>query len=309
MADSKIKLDFLALGAQKAGTTALHEMLQAHPDIALPALKETRFFADPAKTGLGRQWYDAQFAAKPSATLRGEIDPEYLYAPQAAENIDTLAEVEKFIILLRHPLDRAFSHHQMSERRGYETLSFGEALQAEASRLANDADGFAVDHLGYCARSLYSAQIARFKSRFPLAQFLYLRSDQLNGSGYQDVCAFLGIAPEIKDEDEMPRANSANAPRNKLLRDLLYAPSGKSGLRQAIARMLPSSFKVKVFLFLEKWNQKPQSVDKQAALREAPAKIAETMAVDLRETAGLTGLDLSDWIADLEARATKGAEG
>ncbi|MEQ8410443.1 MAG: sulfotransferase [Erythrobacter sp.] len=297
-----IAIDFLVVGAQKAGTTSVHDWLAAHPAIALPVHKETRFFADPDRFAKGAGWYREQFPKAIEGKAVGEVDPEYLYRPQAAANIGATSDAHRFIVLLRHPLKRALSQYLMSRRRGYETHDFREALTLEGSRLHDDPDGFAADHLGYTARSRYAEQVKRFREQFPQAEFLFMRSDELGEAGYRRICAFIGVEPAPETVDFAARSNTASEARSAFLRDAIHAPGGKSPLRRAIVRMFPRSLKRSVFLALEKLNQSPLEDDPEAIMATAPRAVLDAMRDDLKGLEEITGLDLADWREDLARR-------
>lgn len=301
-ASPAIAIDFLVVGAQKAGTTSVHDWLAAHPGIALPVHKETRFFADPERFAKGAGWYRAQFPRSTGGKVIGEVDPEYLYRPGAAANIRALSDAERFVILLRHPLKRALSQYFMARRRGYEKHDFCEALRLERARLGDDPEGFAADHLGYTARSLYGDQVARFREHFPQAQFLFLRSDELGEAAYRRICAFIGVEPALETVDFEARSNAASEARSAFLRDAIHAPNGKSPLRRAIVRLFPRGLKRAVFLALEKLNQSPLDEDPEAVMATAPREVLETMRDDLARVEQITGLDLTDWREDLARR-------
>jgi hypothetical protein len=302
MSVEKIRLDFLVLGAQKAGTTSLHDMLVKHLDIALPKSKETHFFSHVDRAARGRAWYHGQFTTDNATKFKGEIDPEYLFAPPAPEAIRAQTTVKKFVIILRNPLDRAYSQYLMSLRRGYEQLGFGEALAKEEERLAGDQPDFARDHWSYAARSLYSGQIWRFRDVFPDAAFLFLRSDTLSGPGYEEVCDFIGTRPTHLAAANEVRSNSAAAPRSRAMSDLLYAPKGKSAFRRIITKAIPAGLKTRLFLWLDRQNQQPVQFDRETAYEEVPEAVLVSFADDLAETELLTGLDLADWRRGIRER-------
>lgn len=301
MAD-RIKLDFMVLGAQKAGTTSLHDMLVEHQDIALPAIKETHFFSHADRAALGVRWYTEQFNFTKITRLVGEIDPEYLYEPSAADKIHRLTTTAKFIVVLRHPLKRAFSQYQMSKRRGYEQFEFGEALSKEKERLAGDEAQFAQDNWSYATRSLYAEQIRRFFETFPDAKFLFVRTDDLSGSGYEQICNFIHTQSVATSDVRSKRSNRASAPHSRLIRDLIYAPGGKSNLRKILVKALPSSLKVNMFLWLDNLNQKPVKTDPDVAYENVPKTVLLKFLEDLEKTQDMTGLDLSDWQKDISKR-------
>src|ERR1700733_6601971 len=117
--------EFFVAGAPKAGTTALHAALSAHPDLYLSAVKEPKFFLTdgppPAEGGPGdtrtyrehvwqRADYEQLFAAAPPGTLRGESTPFYLFSREAQGRISTLIPTARLVIVLRDPVERAHSN-------------------------------------------------------------------------------------------------------------------------------------------------------------------------------------------------------
>ena len=301
----RIALDFMVLGAQKAGTTTLHDWLCVHPDIALPTLKETHFFSDPELRANGIAWYKSRFDENISGKLVGEVDPEYLFAPRAPADIASSTSVQKFIILLRHPLQRALSQYLMTARRGYEREAFDEALLLEQARLDNDTTAFAADHHSYTARSLYSDQILRYRQQFPDAQFLFLRSDALDESGYDRVCQFIGVDPTVSRPDFSARSNVASTVKSPSIRDAIYAANGKSAFRRAVMRLFPTSLKRRVFLWIDGLNQRPLDVDKGDLLARVPQSVLEQVAADLERLRTIVDVPVDDWIADIASRLSQ----
>ncbi|MGL6340594.1 MAG: sulfotransferase family protein, partial [Waterburya sp.] len=139
--------NFLIIGAAKAGTTALHEYLQQHPQIYLTPTKETNFFAfaeqDINFQGIGDEvlkdfsitdWktYQAQFAGVTREKAIGEACPSYLYYPQAAIKIKQYIPDARLIVILRNPVERAYANFLHIVRDDREThRDFALALQAE----------------------------------------------------------------------------------------------------------------------------------------------------------------------------------
>ena len=117
--------NFLIVGAAKAGTTALHEYLQQHPQIYMTPTKETNFFAFEGVElnfqGKGDEalkefsitdlaTYQAQFAGIQEETAIGEACPSYLYVPEAATKIKKYIPQVRLIIILRNPVERAYAN-------------------------------------------------------------------------------------------------------------------------------------------------------------------------------------------------------
>jgi hypothetical protein len=196
--------DFAIIGTQRGGTTSLHAYLRAHPHVQTPATKELHFLTD--RFARGRDWYLGQFPAEvPLGTITGEATPYALFHPAAPRRLHTVAPDAKLIVLLRNPVDRAYSHYLLETSRGHETLSFAEALAAEPSRLAGEEARLLADptyvsaahnHASYLSRGDYASQLARWFATFPQDQFLILRSEDLyerTAETFAQVTSFLGL--------------------------------------------------------------------------------------------------------------------
>jgi hypothetical protein len=205
---------FLIVGAQRSGTTSLYRYLSLHPSIAPPIVKETQFFSSSAFHN-GPGWYRANFPTRRElerlATASGqaltfEATPYYLFHPLAARRVASSLPQVKIIVLLRNPVDRAFSHYLHSMQRRIEPLSFEDALAAEPRRLAGQVERMLGDErydshthraFSYFARGLYADQLAEWHSRFSRDAFLVLESEALyrDPSGvYRQVVEWLGLA-------------------------------------------------------------------------------------------------------------------
>lgn len=196
--------EFLCVGAQKAGTTTLHDLLQLHPGVHLPAVKEVHYFSRHFERSL--DWYRQQFAGARRGQRVGETTPYYLFHPFAPGWIaDTLPAV-RLIVLLRDPVDRAISGYFHARRFGNEPLEIGEALAAEDGRLAGGESVLArpggvhesYQWHSYASRSRYEIQLDRYLARFPRAGILLVRSEDLFADprrAWASVLEFLGLEP------------------------------------------------------------------------------------------------------------------
>lgn len=137
---------FLLAGAQRCGTTTMYRLLNQHPAIYLARPKELHFFDVRWKRGL--EWYEQQFTPRPVHQQLGEATPIYMYDRRARERmIQALPDV-RLLIMLRNPVDRAYSHFLHARSLGRETAaSFEDALENEKLRLPRDTRS---------ARRLYS---------------------------------------------------------------------------------------------------------------------------------------------------------
>ncbi|WP_337104126.1 sulfotransferase family protein [Paenibacillus sp. YIM B09110] len=195
---------FLIVGTQKGGTTSLYKYLLQHPNVHPAVTKEIHYFDELLHFGL--DWYLTHFPESlPHGDITGEATPYYLFHPHVATRIKAALPAVKIIVLLRNPIERAFSHYQMMVRRGLEKLSFSEALHAEQDRIATEYARMERDNTyfsptctqySYLKRGLYSEQLERWFQQFPREQILVIRSEQLlqdTAASYKQVLQFLQL--------------------------------------------------------------------------------------------------------------------
>jgi hypothetical protein len=204
--------DFLILGAQKAGTTALYAYLRWHPEITGPSFKEVSFF--DRHYAKGERWYRAHMPVR-RRSLVGEASPSYLFHPLAPERVAGMLPGARLITLLRNPVDRAFSHYQHEVALGREPLSFEDAvdrederMQGELERMLRDPSYFSLAwwNYTYIARGRYAEQLERWFAAFPREQLLVLFTEELSAdtaATYRRVLDFLGVT--ARDLETYPR--------------------------------------------------------------------------------------------------------
>jgi hypothetical protein len=207
--------DFLILGAQKAGTTALYAYLRRHPGITGPSWKEVSYF--DRHYARGEAWYRGNFPnlARARGKLVGEASPSYLFHPLAPERVKALVPEARLIALVRNPVDRAHSHYNHEVALGREPLPFEDALEAEEERLRGEEERLVADPRyfsrawwshAYKARGAYADQLARWLAVFPREQLLIVPSDDLGSEPeltHARVLEFLGAT--AKPLDAYPR--------------------------------------------------------------------------------------------------------
>lgn len=206
--------DFLILGAQKAGTTALYAYLREHPALTGPAWKEVSFF--DRHFWRDEAWYRGNFPNK--VYLRairaragvdpivGEASPSYVFHPHAPERAAELVPDARLIVLVRNPVDRALSHYHHEVALGREPLPFEQALDDEETRMAGELErmrdpryfSYAWWNFTYQERGRYAEQLERWLELFPHEQLLVIPSEDLlqrPRETYAHVLDFLG-APQ-----------------------------------------------------------------------------------------------------------------
>ena len=211
--------DFLILGAQKAGTTALYAYLRWHPGISGPSWKEASYFDRHYQRG--EAWYRGHFPnpvrrwraerANGRRLVLGEASPSYIVHPLAPERVHGLVPGVRLVALLRDPVDRAYSHYQHEVVRGTETLLFEEALDAEEERLRGEVERMTADpayfshawwNFTYLARGRYAEQLERWLAVFPRDQLLVVSSADLHdrpAETYGKILEFIGVEPHALD--------------------------------------------------------------------------------------------------------------
>jgi Sulfotransferase domain len=211
-ADLRTLPDFLILGAQKAGTTALYTYLRWHPQISGPSFKEVSFF--DRHYAEGERWYRAHLPIRRRGIV-GEASPSYLFHPLAPQRVAQTLPGARLVALLRNPVERTFSHYQHELALGREQLSFEDALAREHERMDGELDRMLADaryfsyawwNYTYAARSRYAEQLERWFAAFPREQLLVLLTDDLaaeSAGTYRRVLEFLGV--DAQGLDAYPR--------------------------------------------------------------------------------------------------------
>jgi hypothetical protein len=184
--------NFIIAGGMRCGTTSLNGYLREHPDVAVSTPKEVHFF--DVNFGEGLDWYRERFPGSDGAHAVGEATPDYVYHPEAVRRIsETLPDV-KLIVLLRNPVDRAYSHYWHNRSRGKEPLEFEAALEAEPERIAAGGDSRAV--YSYADRGRYREQLERTFRHVPAERVLVRTFEALErdpADVFAAVCRFLDI--------------------------------------------------------------------------------------------------------------------
>ena len=181
--------DFVVVGAMRSGSTSLYRYLADHPDVFMPATKELRFFERNYDQGI--EWYRSQFDPGAHATVRGEASPQYLASQEAMERLARHVPGVKGIAVLRHPVDRAYSHYQMGVERHGEDRTWPQVVEDELAGRGDTA---------YLARSRYAGQLERAIDLLGADRLLTLCFEHLRDEPDREflaVCRFLGIREEV----------------------------------------------------------------------------------------------------------------
>jgi hypothetical protein len=211
---------FAVVGAKRGGTTSLYNYLLEHPAVAplFPGrqhIKGIHYF--DSEFVRGPRWYRSHFpitisgrqAARPwtAAAIAGEASPYYLFHPLAAQRLATAFPDLRIIVLLRDPVERAYSHYKERVRHDAEPLTFEAALAAEPARIQGEAERIVrepgyrssahEDH-SYLAQGRYLDMLPRWFALFPRDQFHLVASEDFYADPDRVVngaWSFLGLEP------------------------------------------------------------------------------------------------------------------
>jgi hypothetical protein len=302
--------DFLLIGAPKAGTTALHTALAAHPQLFMSAVKEPKFFltdGPPPSRGGGpgdvqtyrehiwrRPDYEALFDAAPPGALCGESTPFYLYDRLAQGRIRQLIPRAKLIVTLRDPVERAHSNWTHLWSAGLEPIGdFVRACEAEDSRVA--AGWAAFWH--YTRLGRYGEQLDHLLTLFPREQVHVLRYRDLveaPAATLDGICAFLGVRQGVLAE--VPRENvTAHPPTSLAHKAVSKAVRGAA----AIGRHVPGSAGTALTRPLERLLQRGAGGRQPLTWQQRQA-ILPYFENDIRLLEKVTEAEFGDWLQSRE---------
>ncbi|PIE69660.1 MAG: sulfotransferase [Deltaproteobacteria bacterium] len=200
--------NFFILGAAKSGTTSLYFWLKQHPEIFLSEVKETCFFSESFQVVDNPIDYVNLFRTASKEKIIGEASHVYLTNPATAQVLHSLFPEAKFVVVLRNPVDRAYSLYHHMVRHGYEWCrSFEQALEVEESRFCapdfkNNCGQYYYNFF-YYRSGLYGEQLARYLDLFPrenfyIIPFVRLKNDPL--AVLREIFHFLSVDTEFFPE-------------------------------------------------------------------------------------------------------------
>ena len=225
----RLQPGFIMIGAQRCGTTSLFRALMAHPQVVRPAFhKGINFFDLNYYRGL--TWYRGHFpvarvaqaaTARHGGPMTFEASGYYMYHPFAMERLARDLPRVKLVVMLRDPVERAFSAYKHEYARGYEWESFEKALELEDERLIGETDRMRADpayesfthrHHSYTRRGHYADQLERIFGLFPREQVHVMDSEAFfarPAQEYEELTGFLGLralpAGQLRAAQRTPR--------------------------------------------------------------------------------------------------------
>jgi hypothetical protein len=180
--------NLIVIGAQKCGTTSLHQYLSLHPDIGMSRQKELQYFSALHNWNRGEDWYRSWF--DPARQVRGETSPGYTNFPRirdVPQRMHALVPDARFIYLVRDPVERTRSHylHMVAERR--EHRSWLEVLADPGEP--------------YTQRSLYHYQLEQYLPFYDIGRILVVQQEALltaRARTLAEIFTWLGVEPAFR---------------------------------------------------------------------------------------------------------------
>jgi hypothetical protein len=252
--------DFIMVGAQRAGTTSLFRALMSHPQVMRPTVSKGVNYFD-LNYHRGWNWYLGHFPVARAAEWRTrsvgepavfEASGYYLYHPFTARRMAADLPGAKLVVMLRDPVERAYSAYQHEKARGFEWETFDEALRLEDQRLVGELDrmrrdptyeSFSHRHHSYLHRGRYAEQLERLYAFFPREQVHVMMSESFFADPATEFRALLGFLG-LQQEADVPFERYNAQPRGAMPEDTRlrlrdhYAPHDEA-LTALLGRPLP----------------------------------------------------------------------
>lgn len=302
--------NFLVIGAQKAGTTALYNHLKQHPQVYMSPVKEPHFFAYEGEklnfqgprdleimkhmvvSDLGD--YEALFEAVSGEKAAGEASAMYLYSEKAPQRIRHYVPRIKLVAVLRDPAERAYSSFLHMIRDGREPLAdFGEALDAEQERIRENWGP--IWH--YKSMGFYHEQLSRYYAAFEPEQIKVYLYEDLNddpSSVLKDLYSFLDVDDSFVP-DVSARYNASGVPRNERLHTLHHFLLRPNSIKEALKPLLPKRLRQGLRASLVN-TLRNRNLVKPPFPEGIRSQLVEEYREDVTKLQALIGRDLSGWL-------------
>ena len=231
------KPNFIIAGFPKCGTTSLHHYLNEHPEIFMPEQKELHYFTckklkilnnGPKDKIVNRthietlEKYLGFFKDVKKETAIGEVSPSYINYPSELHRIKSFLNDPKMIIILRDPINRAYSNYLHLKREQREKLDFIEAIKAEDRRRMSKFSDFWY----YKFNSTYFEKISFAKKIFSKVMILTLEELQEKpGETMKNIYRFLEVDDKFTLKTNISKFNVGGNYYNNFFTKILFQPS------------------------------------------------------------------------------------
>ena len=241
------KPNYILLGAAKSATTTIYDVLRQNSNVFAPQFKEPHFFNINDNYEKGFSWYlNTYYKNSIDSKVVIDFTPTYLYSKKSAERIfNNLGKDVKFIVILRDPVDRAFSHYLHSKRDGHEKEDFESAIKLEQKRLSEymlDNDFVSELRFSYISQGLYYKMIKSYLKFYDLNDFLIINFDKEISNNMEvaleRISKFLDI--EIKNELSKIHSNKSGVSKSHIINKLILR---ENIFRRFFKKIMPYNFR------------------------------------------------------------------
>ena len=295
------KPNFLVVGAAKSGTTSIFNYLNQHPEIYIPEVKECRFFSQLPNNfkGLGAEFfpnsgitddkeYFKLFAGHENKVC-GDISNDYLYYYESSiKNIKKyLGDEIKIVIILRNPIDRAFSSYMHHIRDSWENMSFEQALDNENKRIKGNW-GWSYHYIN---AGMYYHQVKAYLENFKKTKIYLFEELQSKDFILKNLFSFLEVR-FVQEQKDFMNYNVSGYPRNELVYNFLNKDNAIKKIIKPIVNNIFSKRSIhKVVSYIQNKNLKKISIKNDT--RERLKNVFED---DIKKLSNLIKMDLSHWL-------------
>lgn len=252
--------NFLVIGAPKSGTTSLYAYLKQHPDIYLPVRKELHYFTyellNENVNGPGDRAvisslcssfddYAMHYREVKDEKMIGEVSPSYLLFPEVAKRIKSILGEVKIVIMLRNPVEKAYSQYMHMVRDNLENLMFYDALMAEEER---KKEGWS-NIWQYAGSSVFAEKVRAYISVFGKENVRIVLFDDLvkdARGAMTGLFSFMNVDDTFVCDTSKTYNRSGNA-RIKVISDFLSRPGW---IKSALKLVIPEKVRIPMRLFI-----------------------------------------------------------
>ena len=282
-----MKVNLFIVGTPKAGTTSLYHYLKEFPEILMSTRKEPDFFSDRELQEQDLYYgssrintltkYNSLFSDWIDESIVGEASVSYLFYPNVPERIKLYNDNSKIIIMLRNPIERAFSHYLMDYRLGLTSNSFEEEFDKKTT----------LNFQQYFLLGNYFHQVKRYLDVFGkenvhiiwYSDFKDKTENELN-----KVISFLSLNTDFRVNFKKIH-NSFIMPKNNFIRKIYSIV----WLRKTFSFLFPANFLIYIKKALFNEDNKPKLSEKTREL------LCEYYLSDIESLEELLSVNLSQW--------------
>jgi hypothetical protein len=260
------------IGAARAGTTSLARYLDGHPDVFVTPAKEINYF--DLRWHRDIAWYRTYFQDATTEKVVVDASVSYMVDPEAPARMKTVVPDAQLLALLRHPVDRAYSHYWFRRFWGAETRPFEVAIREHEGETDPQ----------YLDRGRYLVQLQRVLEHYDRDRLLVLLLDDLradSGATFGRLCEFIGVDPTAAPVDVGRTYNSAQVPRSDIAQRAIRSLMNRRRIPRHWGRRLSA-------MNMKDGDYPPLD----GALR---AELLETFRADNEALGNWLGRDLSRW--------------